>query len=157
MKSLANQLSNITGCMLFSNTVPHVSSKLVQKHRWCTVNVVLCRVGLNGPLHSRILGFYPSALARTPPKPGPGGPDSSPPDQWKPSFPVGGIDDCSPGLEGRVGDQFWHPEGVQVKASNSRILISPPSNGPLSMSRKHNSSFYRLFPAAGPPSTSDFR
>ena len=24
-----------------------------------------------------------------------------------------------------MGDQFWHPEGVQVKAPNSRILISP--------------------------------
>jgi hypothetical protein len=27
--------------------------------------------------------------------------------------------DFSPGLEGRVGDQFGRPQGVQVKASNS--------------------------------------
>ncbi len=31
-----------------------------------------------------------------------------------------------------MGDQFWHPQGVQVKAPNSRSIISPPSNGPLS-------------------------
>ena len=75
--------------------------------------------------HSRILGFYSSAFARKPSKSGPGGPDSSPPGPGKPSFSFRGVDDFSPGLEGRVGDQFWHPQGVQVKAPNSRILISP--------------------------------
>ncbi len=55
-----------------------------------------------------------------------GGPDSSPPDPWKPSFSFRRVDDYSPGLEGRVGSQFGHPQGVQVKAPNSRILISPP-------------------------------
>ena len=38
-----------------------------------------------------------------------GGPDSSPPDPWKPSFSFRRVDDFRPGLEGRVGDQFWHP------------------------------------------------
>ncbi len=51
----------------------------------------------------------PSALARKPSKSGPGGPDSSPPDPVKPSFSFGEVDDFSPGLEGLVGDQFWHP------------------------------------------------
>ncbi len=32
--------------------------------------------------------------------------DSSPPDPGKPSFFFRGVDDFSPGLEGRVGDQF---------------------------------------------------
>ncbi len=81
--------------------------------------------GLAVHWHSRILGFYPSASARKPSKSGPGGPDSSPLGPGKPSFYFGGVDDFSPGLEGRVGDQFWHPQGVQVKAPNSRILISP--------------------------------
>ena len=57
-------------------------------------------------LHSRTLGVYTSALARKPIKSAPGGPDSSPPDPGKPSFSLGGADDFSPGLEGRVGDQF---------------------------------------------------
>ena len=37
----------------------------------------------------------------------------------QPSVYFGGVDDFSPGLEGRVGDQFWHPQGVQVKAPSS--------------------------------------
>ena len=47
----------------------------------------------------------------------------------------GGVDDFSPGLEGRVGDQFGHPQGVQVKSSKFLIIISPPSDGPVSVSR----------------------
>ncbi len=76
-------------------------------------------------------------MARKPSKSGPGGPDSSPADPGKPSFYLRGVDDFSPGLEGRVGDQFWHPQGVQVKAPNSRILSSPPSNGPLSITKPY--------------------
>ena len=52
-------------------------------------------------------------------------PDSSPPDPGKPTFYFGGVDDFSPGLAGRVGDQFWHPEGVQVKAPNYRFSFPP--------------------------------
>ncbi len=36
----------------------------------------------------------------------------------EPSFSLGGVDDFSPGLEGRAGDQLWNPQGVQVKAPN---------------------------------------
>ncbi len=100
--------------------------------RYCFIILFISRLLLAVHWHSWILRFYPSASARKPSKSGPGGPDSSPPDPWKPSFSLRGVDDFSPGLEGRVGDQLWHPWGVQVKAPNSRILISPPSNGPLS-------------------------
>ncbi len=41
-----------------------------------------------------------------------------PSDPWKHSFSLREVDDSSPGLEGRAGDQFWHPQGVQVKAPN---------------------------------------
>ncbi len=65
-------------------------------------------LGVAAHWHSRVLGFYPSALARKPSK-SPGRPDSSPLDPGKPSFFFGEVNDISPGLEGRVGDQVWHP------------------------------------------------
>ena len=74
---------------------------------------------LSGPLAFSDSRIYPSTSARKPSKPGPGGPDSSPPDPWKPSLFIRMVVDFSPGLEGRVGDQFGRPQGVQVKASNS--------------------------------------
>ncbi len=45
--------------------------------------------------------------------------------------------DFSPGLEGRVGDQFGYPVGVQVKAPHSRIHICP-SKGPLIVTSTKN-------------------
>ncbi len=62
--------SRTTGLVLqcrHQQSAPQTNSKLIAAH-W----------------HSRILGFYPSALARKPSKSGPGGPDSSPRDPGKP-------------------------------------------------------------------------
>ena len=52
-----------------------------------------------------------------------------------------------------MGDQFWHPEGVQAKASNSRIILSPPSNGPLRVDLVN----ILLEPLSGPLAFSDSR
>ncbi len=39
----------------------------------------------------------------------------------------GVVDDFSPGLEGRVGDQFGHPQGAQVKSFKFTFSFpSPP-------------------------------
>ncbi len=46
-----------------------------------------------------------------------------PADPGNPSFFIGGVDDFSPRLGRPVGDQFWHPQGVQLKAPNSRIIV----------------------------------
>jgi hypothetical protein len=75
----------------------------------CLSGPIILHIYLAAHWHSRILGFYPSASARKPSKFGPGGPESSPPDPGTPSFSLRVVDEFSPGLEGRVGDQFWHP------------------------------------------------
>ncbi len=64
--------------------------------------------------HSRILGFrpWPGNLQNLAPE----GRILAPRTLGNFFFFVRRADDFSPGLEGRVGDQFWHPKGVQVKA-----------------------------------------
>ncbi len=80
---------------------------------------------LSGPLAVSDSQIYPSALALQPSKSGPGGPDSGPPEPGEICVFLGEVDDFSPGLECRVGDQFGHPEGVQVKTSNLSFSSHP--------------------------------
>ncbi len=80
-------------------------------------------VGLSGPLafsDSRIFAFGlgPETLQN----PAPEGRIPSPRTRGNLRFSFGVVDDFSLGLEGRVGDQFWHPEGVQLKAPNYGTL-----------------------------------
>ncbi len=58
--------------------------------------------------HFRILGFYLGPWPGNPQNPAPEGRNTALRARGNLSFYIGGVADFSPGLEGRVGDQFWH-------------------------------------------------
>ncbi len=75
--------------------------------------------------HSRILGFYPSALARKPSKFGPGGSYSTPPDPRKPSVFLWRGRRLQSRVGGLGGGPAWAPSGCPGESSKFSILISP--------------------------------